>query len=181
MVRAATEADLPRVAEIKVRNWTDTYAPLLDPAVLGRFLDHEEQQDYLAGILRRPATIFLVAEDGAGIIVGFALTYLDQQPDPWLESLHVVHGARGAGSGTRLMRATAAELLARGHHTLRLGIVHGNAAAERFYEHLGGTMTGREPAWQTACGTTSIAGPTSRRSRNHRFTAAFKLANPTRR
>jgi hypothetical protein len=58
----------------------------------------------------------------------------------------VIRESRSTGAGTRLMRATAARLLARGHRTLSLGVVQGNTAAGRFYEHLGGTMTGREPA-----------------------------------
>ena len=145
-VRTAAEADLPRVAEIKVHNWADTYAPLLDPSVLGSFLDEAAQLDYLGEKLRRPSTLFLVAEDGSGAVVGFALTYVDEQPDPWLESLHVIRESRGAGAGTRLMRATAAHLLACGRRTMRLGVIQGNGAAGRFYEHLGGTMTGREPA-----------------------------------
>jgi ribosomal protein S18 acetylase RimI-like enzyme len=145
-VREATEADLARVAEIKVRNWADTYAPLVDPTVLGRFLDEERQREELAESLRGRETLFLVAEDLGGMVVGFALTYLDDQPDPWLESLHVIRESRGGGVGTELMRATAGRLMARGHRTLRLGVVQGNAAAGRFYERLGAVMTGREPA-----------------------------------
>jgi ribosomal protein S18 acetylase RimI-like enzyme len=145
-VRAATEADLPRVAEIKVSGWADTYAPLLDPSVLGPFLDEAAQLQDLGEELRRPSTLFLVAEEDGGAVIGFALTYAGEQPDPWLESLHVMRESRGAGAGTRLVRATAAQLLAGGHHTMRLGVVQGNSAAGRFYERLGGTMTGREPA-----------------------------------
>ena len=129
-----------------MRNWDDTYRPLVSPAVLEPFLDHQSQLAYLAGALHRPATLFLVAEDRTGTIVGFALTFVDEQPDPWLESLHVVRELRGAGAGTGLMRATAARLLALGHRTMRLGVVHGNILAGRFYENLGGMMTGREPA-----------------------------------
>lgn len=145
-VREAVQADLQRVAEIKVRNWKDTYAALVDPAVLEPFLDPAVQAAHLAEALRHPASLFLVAEDVTGAVVGFALTYIDGQPDPWMESLHVIRESRGTGAGKQLMRATAAHLLARGHRTMRLGVVRGNTAAGRFYEHLGGTMTGREPA-----------------------------------
>lgn len=145
-VRDATEDDLQRLAEIKVRNWADTYAPLLDEAVLTTFLDQETQLAELSEVATRPTTLLLVAEDAAGKVVGFALTHLDVEPDPWLESLHVISESRGTGAGTELMRATAARLLAHGHRTMRLGVVSGNTNANRFYEHLGGTMTGREPA-----------------------------------
>jgi ribosomal protein S18 acetylase RimI-like enzyme len=144
-VRAAAEADLPRIAEIKVRNWGDTYVPLVDSVVLGPFLDEAAQLEDLRTAWRKPSTLFLVAQDASDTVIGYALTHVDDEPDPWLESLHVIRESRGTGAGTHLMRATAAELLARGHRTMRLGVVQGNAAANRFYEHLGGTMTGREP------------------------------------
>jgi ribosomal protein S18 acetylase RimI-like enzyme len=79
-------------------------------------------------------------------VVGFALTYLDRDPEPWMESLHILRDHRSRGAGRLLMRATAEELLARGHRTLRLGVVEGNDAACRFYESLGAARAGREPA-----------------------------------
>lgn len=134
------------MAEIKVENWTDTYAQLLEPDVLARFLDVAEQQRHLAGDLRDPGTLLLVGERSQDGIVGFALTHLEREAEPWLESLHVVRAARGTGAGSALMRATAAELLARGQRSLRLGVVEGNERACRFYEKLGAARAGREPA-----------------------------------
>lgn len=144
-MRDAIESDLPLAAAIKVRNWEDTYAVLVDPATLGPFLDQQTQLADLRKRLGRPSTLLLVAEDQVGKVVGFALTYLDR-PDPWLESLHVIRASRGKGAGRALMLATAARLRERGHNTLRLGVVEGNDAAARFYARLGATMTGREPA-----------------------------------
>lgn len=146
VARRAVEADLARVAEIKVRNWADTYATLLDRETLGRFLDRDAQLAELLKAARQPSTLLLVAEDPTGTVIGFALTFVDENPDPWLESLHVIRESRGSGAGTALMRATAAELVKRGHRTLRLGVVEGNTAAGRFYSRLGATMAGREPA-----------------------------------
>ncbi len=145
-VRAATRADVRRVAEIKVANWTDTYAALLEPAVLARFLDVDEQEAHLAEDLANVGILLLVANDAESGVVGFALTHVDARPEPWLESLHVVSACRGTGTGTALMRATAAELLARGRHALRLGVIEGNEAAAHFYDRLGALRTGREPA-----------------------------------
>lgn len=144
-VRDATAADLERVSEIKVRNWADTYGPLLEPTVLRPFLDRDAQLAELRETLAQPGTLLLVAEDGSGDIVGFALTYLDIESEPWLESLHVLRELRGSGIGTLLMRCTAERLIARGHSSMRLGVISGNVAAARFYERLGGTMIGLEP------------------------------------
>jgi ribosomal protein S18 acetylase RimI-like enzyme len=144
-VRDATQADLDRVSDIKVRNWADTYAGLVEPAVLRPFLDRDAQLAELREKVAHSGTLLLVAENGSGDVAGFALTYLEDEKGPWLESLHVLRELRGAGIGTLLMRATAARARARGYTSLRLGVIVGNAAAARFYQRLGGTMTGVRP------------------------------------
>jgi ribosomal protein S18 acetylase RimI-like enzyme len=143
-VRDATAADLERVSDIKVRNWADAYGSILEPAVLAPFLDRDAQLVELREKSAQPDTLLLVAER-SGEVIGFALTYLDYEPEPWLESLHVLRESRGSGLGTLLMRRTAERVIARGHSSMRLGVISGNVAAARFYERLGGTMIGLEP------------------------------------
>jgi GNAT superfamily N-acetyltransferase len=133
------------VSEIKVRNWADTYASLLEPAVLVPFLDRDSQLAELREKFAKPGTLMVIADDGPGGIGGFAVTYLDHEPEPWLESLHVLRKFRGHGIGTLLMRCTAARVIARGHCSLRLGVISGNVVAARFYERLGGVMIRLEP------------------------------------
>jgi ribosomal protein S18 acetylase RimI-like enzyme len=145
IVRPVTERDIGRVAEVKVRNWRDTYAGLVPAGILGPFLDEGAQAGHLREDLARPATLFLVAED-SGEVIGFALTYVDAEPEPWLESLHVSRERRGRGAGAALVRATAAGLVAQARRSLRLGVVAGNDGAKRFYERLGAEHAGREPA-----------------------------------
>jgi ribosomal protein S18 acetylase RimI-like enzyme len=62
-----------------------------------------------------------------------------------MESLHVLSEARGQGAGTRLMRATAAELLHRGHQAMQLGVVAGNEQAAHYYQRLGAALVKVEP------------------------------------
>jgi ribosomal protein S18 acetylase RimI-like enzyme len=144
-VRDATAADLRRVADIKVRNWEDTYGALLESAVLHPFLDTGVQLTEIRERFAQSGTLLLVAEDGAGNVAGFALTFLDDEPEPWLESLHVLRDFRASGIGRMLMRRTAESLIARGHTSMRLGVISGNSAAARFYDRLGGEMIGLEP------------------------------------
>ena len=149
-VRQWTPRDLERIAEIKVRNWQDAYGPLIPPDVLRPFLDHSAQLDYVRKSAESTKAILLVAEDGKQEVIGFSLAFLDHGPDPWLESLHVHPDFQSRGAGTLLMQATAKELESFGYRTLRLGVVEGNTAAERFYERLGGVDAGREPtSWAT--------------------------------
>lgn len=144
-VRQGTEGDLERIVEIKVRNWRDTYGSLIPPDVLRPFLDPVAQLDDVRKSLKSAEAILLVAEGPTGDVIGFSLTLLDHGPDPWLESLHVHPDFQSRGAGSLLMRATAREIRSRGHSTIRLGVVEGNTAAERFYERLGGVDAGREP------------------------------------
>ena len=146
MIRPGSAADLERLAEIKVGSWSDTYAELVEAAVLRPFLDRERQLANLRQSLKEPDSLLLVAEARSGELVGFALTFLDHEPDPWLESLHVAGEFQGQGAGTLLMRQLAIRIEECGHQTLRLGMVKGNTSAGRLYERLGAAIVGVEPA-----------------------------------
>lgn len=144
-VREGAAHDLKRITEIKVSSWADTYGSLLEPQVLRPFLDRRKQLAYLRRATALPTTTLLVAQDPAGLVIGFALAYLEADSEPWLESLHVDGEHRGLGIGTLLMRSLAADLKARGYSTLRLGVIVGNEGAARLYERLGATLAGVEP------------------------------------
>jgi ribosomal protein S18 acetylase RimI-like enzyme len=143
-IREAVADDLPRVAQIKVASWRDTYAPLVPPEVLMPFLDAELQLEHIRKELARPASLLLVAE--APEVIGFGLTYIEAEPEPWLESLHVARDFRSLGAGAAIVRATSQRLRALGHATMRLGVVAGNDGAMRFYSRLGAVHAGDEPA-----------------------------------
>lgn len=68
-----------------------------------------------------------VALQGANII-GVART-----SGEWLDDLWVVRESRGHGVGQRLLAQAEAEIVARGHGTLRLRVVQSNAGAIEFY------------------------------------------------
>jgi ribosomal protein S18 acetylase RimI-like enzyme len=63
-------------------------------------------------------------------IVGVALTGHE-----WLDDLWVLRESRGHGVGQRLLARAEAEIVARGHKTLRLRVVQSNEAAIAFYRH----------------------------------------------
>ena len=113
--------------------------------MLGPFLDRELQLKDLRQAVALPSTLLLVAVDATNTVGGFGLTYVTRDPEPWLESLHVLIEFRGHGMGTQLMQSTAAHLHARGYDSMRLGVIVGNDAAARFYERLGGSLIGLEP------------------------------------
>src|SRR6266576_3384349 len=55
----------------------------------------------------------------------------------WLDDLWVLRESRGCGVGQRLLAQGEAEIVARGHRTLRLRVVQSNAAAIKFYHRHG--------------------------------------------
>ena len=65
-------------------------------------------------------------------VLGVALT-----SDEWLDDLWVLREARGYGVGRRLLAHAEAEMVARGHETLRLRVAQSNAAAIGFYSRHG--------------------------------------------
>ena len=135
---------MERIAEIKVRNWSDTYGPLVPRELLGPFLDRSRSVGEIRELMRSPEILLLVGP-GDGVIQGFALTYTARSPEPWLESLHVMREERGRGLGKLLIRETAKRLLAAGYGSMSLGVIIGNDRAARFYEHLGGVPVRVEP------------------------------------
>ena len=143
-VRDAVAGDVDRIAEIKVRNWADTYGPLLPREVLGRFLDKERSVAQIRELVHAPDTLLLVGPS-TGVVQGFALTYMARTPEPWFESLHVMREERGRGLGRLLIRETAKRLLAAGYQSLSLGVILGNDRASKFYERLGGVPVRVEP------------------------------------
>src|SRR5579872_7490307 len=98
-VRDATLDDVDRLADIKVRGWAGTYAPLVPPDVLAPFLDRVEQARRLGRLIGAPGTLLLVAGVGDEARAGFALTFMDRRPEPKMESLHVLREHRGSGIG----------------------------------------------------------------------------------
>lgn len=93
--------------------------------------------------LQSPERVTLVACDDDGTIVGFASALLLEQPDngfeSYLQTLYFTPEAAGRGTGSRLLRATATDLLARGVVNMALRVVRLNPA-RGFYERLGARL-----------------------------------------
>ena len=156
---------------VAVRRGTGADLPLLEPLWVSVHHQHAETMPELAPyvsdaqtwavrgalyaeLLARPSTVLLLAEVdaepigyGLAHVMGLADTWL---PDTWatgarigeIESLSVLPEYRGRGIGTRLLEALERELEAAGVHDLVLGVLPGNSAAIRLYEH-----RGYRPTW----------------------------------
>ena len=143
--RAARPGDAPAVAALHAGSWQRHYRGAFSDA----FLDRAD--GYLLPLwterLAAPdpqARTILAEQDGA--IAGFAHTLLGHDParGAFLDNLHVAHGRKRQGIGTRLLALTAQAILdcspASG---LYLWVLEQNSAARAFYTARGGVCVQR--------------------------------------
>jgi GNAT superfamily N-acetyltransferase len=133
MIRPATPADVPTIAEL-IRGLAE-YERLSDYVTLN--------EDLLAEHLfgkKRYAEVLLAEDDG--VVAGFALffhnysTFLGQ-PGIYLEDLFVRPELRGQGHGKALLVALAKLAVERGCGRLEWSVLNWNEPALRFYQSLG--------------------------------------------
>ena len=133
MIRAATPADVPVIAEL-IRALAD-YEHLSHEVVL----DEERLREHLFGA--RPYAEVVLAEH-EGTVVGFALffhnfsTFLGR-PGIYLEDLFVRPEHRGAGHGKALLAHLASLAVERGCGRLEWSVLDWNEPSIAFYRSLG--------------------------------------------
>ena len=135
-LRAATEADLPRIAALARWVWLDSYADAGVSASFAAYLEQAFSIETLRASLRREP-MWLI-EEGEQLQ---AWAELDSTVDGQLEltKLYVAPPCHGRGLGARLLRHV------RAHHPRRalwLLAWEGNEGALRFYRREGARLIG---------------------------------------
>jgi ribosomal protein S18 acetylase RimI-like enzyme len=142
-IRPARLADSAALAHIQVDNYQTAYAGILPQDYLNHFTYTEQEQDWRDCFSAERSDVLLVAENGTGEVVGYALGRpgLSGLPpyDGELISLHVRHWHQRQGVGRRLVAAVAQELEEHGCSSLMLWVLAENPACG-FYERLGGRL-----------------------------------------
>jgi ribosomal protein S18 acetylase RimI-like enzyme len=131
VIRAATEADAPALAQIQVRGWRWAYADFIaeeDMPVL-----EERVPVWRELIPTGRVRVF----DQDGTVVGFVVVAGDE-----LKALYVEPAAQGAGVGTRLLDDAVARIAANGHARAWLLVYADNAHGRAFYERHGWERVG---------------------------------------
>src|SRR5712691_860050 len=134
--RTATARDVDAIALLHADSWRRNYRG----AYLDSFLDGDVFADRLAvwtDRLTQPCSKqYTIVADLDDSVVGFAHTILDEDPK-WgalLENLHVRHGLKRRGAGTRLISETSRLLLSRRPASgLYLWVLEQNTSAQSFY------------------------------------------------
>lgn len=143
VVRAATRADAPAIARVRVETWRAAYAGLIAPEVLDQ-LDAEREGARRAELWDEyhadPRTGEFVAQDGDDV-VGWAATgpATDETPGEHgqIFAIYVVPAHWSTGVGHVLLTAAEDHLPTAGYTRAVLWVLDGNERAARFYERHG--------------------------------------------
>ena len=144
-IRIANAADAKNIAKLHTDSWLSVYRGVLPDQYLDEKLAQERQQAWVRrfALPERHQSVFLA--EHAGEAVGFACAFgaYDDEYGTQLENLHVHATAKGQGIGAALVHAVA-RWSVQNHPGLGLYLwaLTANTAARRFYEHLGGTVSG---------------------------------------
>jgi len=139
VIRAATEADAPALAEIQARAWRWAYSDFV--AYDDMPVAEERLERWRGNVAQGRLRVF----DQDGTVVGYASVDGDQ-----LTSLYVDPAAQGAGVGARLHDDALERLRAEGQTRAWLWVFTANEQGRAFYEHRGWRAVGephREPHW----------------------------------
>jgi GNAT superfamily N-acetyltransferase len=146
-IRAAGLADAVAIAQLHTRSWQTAYRGILSDDFLQGPLSENRRALWHARLAESErADRFVLVDEQGETIRGFACAFLAADPewDCLLDNLHVVPDLKGQGLGRQLMSAVAERVWRSNRHgRLHLWVYEQNLAARRFYERLGGALTGR--------------------------------------
>ncbi|PTX56381.1 ribosomal protein S18 acetylase RimI-like enzyme [Litoreibacter ponti] len=133
-IRPATPKDFKAIADLHVRSWRKAYDGEFPGQGLPREVTEALHASWTAHEAKDSDVVLVVEKDRT--VVGFAAVWC--APEPYLDNLHIIAEASGAGAGRALVSRLVAELVARGFNSLSLTVFESNHAARSFYAKLGG-------------------------------------------
>jgi ribosomal protein S18 acetylase RimI-like enzyme len=143
-VRVATADDATAIAELGAAAFTAAFGPANPPGVVEEYVAEAFAATTVAAQLADPSSVWLVASDGAGTILGMAhLQGGDAPPEVaghrpiQLSRLYAAAGLTSRGVGSELMGAALARAADAGHDAMWLGVWEHNPRAVAFYRRWG--------------------------------------------
>jgi ribosomal protein S18 acetylase RimI-like enzyme len=143
VIRPATEADAPVIADIQARTWRWAYGDFITPDDMP--VTEERVPAWREHIAGGGVRVF----DQDGTVVGYSAVADDE-----LKSLYVDPAAQGAGVGSRLLADAHERIRSAGHARAWLYVYAENAHGCAFYERHGWVAVGGllgEGRWRAPC------------------------------
>lgn len=145
MLRPATLADVPALAELGRDSFTDAFGHLYRPEDLAAFLVETHDEAVVAGEIAGGGCRHALAVDADGTLLGYCklrhpskLAENSDARDPLeLGQLYCGAAATGRGIGAALMDWALGQARAGRHDAMLLSVYSGNAGAQRFYARYG--------------------------------------------
>jgi ribosomal protein S18 acetylase RimI-like enzyme len=133
-----------QLATANITCWRQAYAAIV-PAVILAKADIEEQTAKWKGILGDSDRVVFAATTMEGDVAGFVVAgrpteNLVEGVDGHIAALYILAQFHRRGLGRLLLAAVAKDWLARGGHSLSVGVLAENTQARHFYETLGARL-----------------------------------------
>lgn len=148
-IQRADEGDAPALSRLAVRTFYEAFGAVVPPDAMAAYLSAAFSEPQTRAELADPDTVFLLAADGNGMLLGYAKAYFGAVTVPVagvapvkLWRLYTVSEAQGRGVGAALLTQAVEVVRERGGATLYLTVNQGNTGAIRFYERHGFGTTG---------------------------------------
>jgi GNAT superfamily N-acetyltransferase len=142
-IRAALPADAPAIARVHVQAWLETYRGLVPDAMLDALSVDRNAGMWEAALGHEQHGVVQVAETEAGIVgFGSAGEARDARlgTSGEVSSIYLLDHSKRRGIGRTLFGSLLRALAERGHTSVGLWVLVGNAPTRRFYEALGGRI-----------------------------------------
>ena len=148
LIRPAQPEDAPRLADVHIRAWHETYRGIMPDKALDDLSIARSTEAWAKRLAALPDRHFVaVALDARQQIVGFVSAGPKRLPelpsDGEVHAINLVSEAKRQGVGVQLMRAAAQHLADSGFQSLGLWVLERTMAARAFYERLGGRVAAR--------------------------------------
>ena len=146
-IRPARADDVPALAELGSRTWSDAFGDSVSRDELAVELEKKRSEAYFAAAL---ATDTIIVAESNGVLIGYAqfgdvtISELEQLPgDQELHRLYVATELQGQGVGRRLTEAALLHPRLAGASRVYLQVWETNERAISLYESLGFETVGR--------------------------------------
>jgi ribosomal protein S18 acetylase RimI-like enzyme len=140
-IRNGESGDIEPVRRLLHETWHDTYDALIGPRKVEEITASWHSPEVLVRGIGHPQSVFLVAEDAEGHLVGHLFAESDGEGGATLLRLYVLPGEQRRGAGSELLSALFIRLPE--CRTVRLEVESQNEKARRFYEKHGFAVVGR--------------------------------------